>query len=70
VVYFLLENEPKVVKHDNPDYTRLVQTLIEAAGSKRDVFYFLQPGEENVLADVCLADSSASQAGKPDPQRS
>jgi hypothetical protein len=55
VVYFSLQNEPKTVKHDNPDYPRMLETLMKAAGSQRDVFYFMQPGEKNVLVDVCLA---------------
>jgi hypothetical protein len=55
VVYFSLQNEPKMVKHDHPDYARMLETLMEAAASKRDVFYFVQPGEKGILADVCLA---------------
>jgi hypothetical protein len=55
VVYFLLQNDPKMVKHDHPDYPRMLETLMLASAEKRDVFYFEQPGEKNVLADVCFA---------------
>jgi hypothetical protein len=67
-VCFRLESRPKRVKHDNPNYPRMLETLMLAAAEKRDVFYFIQPGEDIVLADVCLADASASQAGQPDLQ--
>jgi hypothetical protein len=33
----------------------MLETLMEVAGSKCEVFYFEQPGEKDVLADVCLA---------------
>jgi hypothetical protein len=55
-VCFSLENGPKTVKHDNPNYLRMLETLMLATVEKRDVFYFIQPGEEDVLADVCFAD--------------
>jgi len=54
VVYFLLQNTPKMVKHDHPDYPRMLETLMEASASKRNVYYFEQPGESDFLADVCL----------------
>jgi hypothetical protein len=54
-VCFYRENGPKQVKHDNPNYPRMLETLMLATGEKRDVFYFIQPGEKDVLADVCLA---------------
>jgi hypothetical protein len=55
-VCFHLENGPKTVKHDNPNYPRMLETLMQATVDKRDVYYYLQPGEETVLADVCFAD--------------
>jgi hypothetical protein len=55
-VCFYLENGPKQVKHDNPNYPRMLETLMQATVEKRRVFYFLQPGEDKVLADVCFAD--------------
>jgi hypothetical protein len=55
VVYFRLQNNPKMVKHDHPDYPRMLETLMEAASSKRNVFYFEQPGAKDVIADVCFA---------------
>src|SRR5438132_1349827 len=48
-VCFSLENGPKTVKHDNPNYPRMLETLMYAAIEKRDVYYYLEPGEENVL---------------------
>jgi hypothetical protein len=54
-VCFHLENGPKKVKHDNPNYPRILETLMYATIEKRDVYYFLEPGEDTVLADVCLA---------------
>jgi len=41
-VYFLLQNTPKKVKHDNP-ITALLETLMEAVASKHAVFYFEKP---------------------------
>jgi hypothetical protein len=55
-VCFSLESSPKKVKHDNPNYPRMLETLMLATVEKRDVFYYLEPGEEVVLADVCYAD--------------
>jgi hypothetical protein len=56
VVYFLLHIPPKMVKHDHPDFMRLLETLMIAAAEKRDIFYFETPGERDYLDDVCLAD--------------
>jgi hypothetical protein len=53
--YFLLLNSPKTLKRDHPEFLRLLETLLLSAGEKRDVFYFEDPGEKNVRADVCLA---------------
>jgi hypothetical protein len=55
-VCFYLENGPKQVKHNNPNYPRMLETLMQATVEKRRVFYFLQPGEDKVVADVCFAD--------------
>jgi hypothetical protein len=55
-VCFHLESTPKKVRHDNPNYPRLLEMLMLATAEERDVFYCLQPGEDNVLADACLAD--------------
>ena len=52
---FLLQNDPKWVKHDHPDFQRLLETLMYAAAEKRSVFYFEQPGEKDFLVDVCFA---------------
>jgi hypothetical protein len=55
VVYFMLQNTPKMVKHSHPNYQHMLETLMEAAASGRKVFYVEQPGEADFLADVCLA---------------
>ena len=64
-VCFHLENGPKKVTHDNPNYPRMLETLMQAAAEKRDVFYYIQPGEETVLADVCFADCHPSLTWEP-----
>jgi hypothetical protein len=61
-VCFLLQNEHKFVKHDHPDFMRLLGTLMDATAEERDVFYFEQPGEKNILVDVCYAEPAAETA--------
>jgi hypothetical protein len=54
-VCFSLQNEHKWVKHDHPEFERLLGTLMDATAEKRDVYYYEQPGEKNILVDVCFA---------------
>jgi len=54
-VGFSMVPSPKTLKAEHPEFERLLETLMEALGAKRSVFYFEAPDEENVLADVCLA---------------
>jgi hypothetical protein len=61
-VCFLLQSEHKFIKHDHPDFQRLLETLMDATVEKRSVYYFMQPGETNILLDVCFADPVAETA--------